>query len=104
MIVFYTRTGQLAPRAKVYGTLNLAIEGFHKTREFAVFDPLQAGNQNRSDIRTTIHWNPAIPIDINGLGKETFMTSDQRGKFMIITQGLRADGMPVFGTKVFEVR
>ncbi|MEO0338257.1 MAG: MG2 domain-containing protein [Bacteroidota bacterium] len=104
VVVFYTRTGQTAPRGKVYGTQNVTLEGFHKTREFATFDPQQAGNQNRSDIRTTIHWNPAISINKAGLGKDSFMTSDQRGQFMIIAQGLRADGMPVFGIKVYEVK
>jgi len=34
---------------------------------------------------------------------DAFKTSDQTGSFIIIAQGLRGDGQPIFGTTSFEV-
>ncbi|MEO0338258.1 MAG: Plug domain-containing protein, partial [Bacteroidota bacterium] len=104
VIHFYTARGKFNTFNRSPGIQNILLEGFHKAREFAVFDPLQTGYQNRADIRTTLHWNPAIKLDKFGVARESFTTSDQRGQFMIIAQGLREDGTPLFGSAVFEVQ
>ena len=105
VILIYTRTGGgNVPITDAPGILPITIEGFHKSREFAVFDPLTAENPNRPDLRTTLHWNPNIEVDISGQIEETFTTSDQTGTYWIIVQGLRKDGQPLFGKSKFEVK
>jgi len=105
VILIYTRTGLLANDTyqRSPGIVNGKIVGFHKAREFAVFDPNATGNQNRPDIRTTLHWNPDLQTDEAGEVTDYFTTSDQEGTFRIIVQGLRADGQPLFGMATFGV-
>lgn len=87
----------------VSGMLYSKMQGFHKDREFAVFDSEWLSDQKLSDIRTTLHWNPDLRTDDKGKVKETFTTSDQTGEFIIIAQGLRDDGTPFYGTKKIVV-
>ena len=103
VILIYTRSGNTANPVVAPGILNSRIYGFHKAREFAVFDPNLPGNQNRPDLRTTLHWNPNLRGNAHEIIKESFTTSDQSGQFLIIIQGLRKDGQVLFGMKKFEV-
>ena len=104
-VLFYTRSGSTntVKKGPSPGQLNSKFYGFHKVRQFAVFDPNGLGNQNRPDLRTTLHWNANQPTNAAGSVVETFTTSDQKGKFIIVAQGLRKDGQPYFGTAEFEV-
>jgi len=104
VILLYTRTGYGESIKKpTPGMLKVQLIGFHRAREFGVFDPNASGNHNRPDIRTTLHWNPNIVIDENGLVEEIFKTSDQKGRFIIVAQGMTGNGIPLFGKAVFEV-
>jgi hypothetical protein len=102
-ILIYSKIGSSLEAGSVVGLLKVELEGFHKAREFPVFEVMKEGNQNRPDIRTTLHWNPNLRINSEGEVEETFITSDQIGKFVIIAQGLRGDGKPLFGIKEFSV-
>jgi hypothetical protein len=102
-ILIYTKTGSSLNKPSLPGLLQVGLQGFYKAREFSVFDPTESGNENRPDIRTTIHWNPNLRTDSTGKVEESFITSDQTGKFIIIAHGLRGDGTPLFGTKEFSV-
>ena len=104
VILIYTRLGTVLSAYKQSGILNAKIVGFHKAREFAVFDSENPANSNRPDIRTTLHWNPMLEVNQLGSIQESFTTSDQKGKFIIIAQGLRKDGQLLFGQKTFEVK
>ena len=79
-VLVYSRTGSSqtqgplnSPRAK-----KVRLYGFHKARQFAVFDPTTPENNGRPDLRTTLHWNGAIKIGKDGTALETFNTSDQK--------------------------
>ncbi|MEL7159448.1 MAG: TonB-dependent receptor, partial [Bacteroidota bacterium] len=102
VILVYTRDGT-AGTSKEPGLLRGKLYGYHRAREFAVFDATLPENRNRPDLRTTLHWNPLLFTDRNGEASETLMTSDQTGRFRIIAQGLRGDGLPFFGTAIFTV-
>ncbi|MEL6944106.1 MAG: Plug domain-containing protein, partial [Bacteroidota bacterium] len=99
VVLVYTKEAKV-----VSGILNTKVNGFHKAREFAVFDSEWLGDQKLSDIRTTLHWNPDLRTDDKGKVKESFTTSDQTGEFIIIAQGLRDDGTPFYGTKKIVVK
>ncbi|MEO1261819.1 MAG: MG2 domain-containing protein [Bacteroidota bacterium] len=105
-VLVYSRTGSSLTQNPFEspGVTQAQIHGFYKAREFAVFDPLAPGNQNRPDFRTTLHWNAEIEIGEEGTAKEVFTTSDQKGRFVVIGQGLRSDGKPFFGTTEFVVK
>ena len=105
VILIYTRIGgrggSLGPSP---GIMTFDLKGFHKVREFAVFDPLTDPNPDRPDLRTTLHWNPRLEADATGQIFEKFTTSDQEGTYLIIAQGIRKDGQPLFGMSRFFVR
>ncbi|MFK7774698.1 MAG: TonB-dependent receptor plug domain-containing protein [Saprospiraceae bacterium] len=102
-ILIYSKVGSSLDSKPITGLLRIKVKGFYRAREFSVFDAMEEGNQNRPDIRTTIHWNPNLRTNSKGIVEENFITSDQTGKFIIIAQGLQADGKPLFGTKEFSV-
>lgn len=102
-ILIYTKTGTALNQLPVVGLLKTKMVGFYKAREFAIFDANEEENSNRPDIRTTLHWNPDLRTDQFGKVKEEFTTSDQTGTFIIIAQGLKKDGTPLYGIKQFEV-
>lgn len=104
VILVYSRNSNGVNNVGVPGEVWTQIEGYHKQREFPVFDPTVVGNQNRPDIRTTIFWNPLLFTDKKAKAKDRFNTSDQTGKFHVIAQGLTYDGRPVFGSTSFEVQ
>ncbi|MEM9928638.1 MAG: TonB-dependent receptor plug domain-containing protein [Bacteroidota bacterium] len=103
VILVYTRSGGGNNAAKKPGLLNTKLNGYHKVREFALFDPELPENRNRPDIRTTLHWQPNLRTSPAGQATESFISSDQPGKYFIIVQGLRQDGLPFWGTSAFEV-
>ena len=104
VVLIYTRRGYSSEsEKKIPGIIGGSLYGFHKAKEFAVFDPNAPGNQNRPDIRTTLHWNPKIPFNHQEKVQEQFSTSDQTGNFVIIAKGLRKDGQPLFGMTQFVV-
>ena len=102
-ILIYMKQGPGGMKQDAPGVLPTKIFGYHKARQFAVFDPNAIGNQNRPDFRTTIHWNGDLRVGEKGVAKDVFNTSDQVGKFIIIAQGLRKDGQPFYGTASFQV-
>lgn len=102
-VLLYTRRGGTGEFSPEPGVLRTYFKGYHKAREFAVFDADLPENRNRPDLRTTLHWNPQIRTNLLGNAVESFFASDQTGRFIIIAQGLRNDGRPYFGTTEIRV-
>lgn len=44
------------------------------------------------DLRNLLYWNPAIILTANKLQAFDFFTSDQAGRYLVVTQGLTPDG------------
>ncbi len=102
VISVYTKEGATGSK-NVPGVRSTSIYGFHKSKQFAVFDYDDPENKYRDDIRTTLHWNPSLITDITGAGFDQFLTSDKKGKYIIVAQGLKYDGTPLFGTSSFFI-
>ncbi len=94
IISFRTYKGDLAgfqldPRA-----VQLEYDGLQARREF--YAPQYATPQqleNRlPDFRTLLHWNPQVRTGAPGKADLTFYTSDQDGNYLIVVQGMTADG------------
>lgn len=75
-------------------------------KEYSFYVPKYDTPESRSvkDIRSTVYWNPGIETDDEGKAKFSFYTSDERGVFRVIVEGMDATGN--FGRSVFryEVR
>ncbi|MEM6631905.1 MAG: MG2 domain-containing protein [Bacteroidota bacterium] len=104
VILIYTRLTSYLTDQSTPGLLRFSHIGFHKAREFAVFDSTDPKNTDRPDLRTTLHWNPHIAVKGNSAHTEFFETSDQAGSFTAIVQGIRKNGQVLWGSKQFEVK
>ncbi len=103
ILVYTRRGGGSSVGSNQPGVLEAQLTGYHKVREFADFDFQLVANQNRPDIRTTLHWNPLLRTNLLGNTQESFFCSDQSGDYLLLVQGLRQDGRPYFGTASFSV-
>jgi hypothetical protein len=77
--------------------------GYYKPREFyspkygTEFDHLYPDN------RTTLYWAPVIRTDSLGFAAVEFYSSDTRGNFEAVLEGISGKGIPAEGKANFEV-
>ena len=102
-IMLYTRRGGSGNSVRQPGVVDISFPGYHVAREFATFDADAPGNSNRPDYRTTLHWNPLLFTGGNGLVRDGFTASDDRGRFLVLAQGLTVRGRPYVGLAEFLV-
>lgn len=91
---------ELDPRALV-----IDYEGMQLQREFyspSYDDP--AAMQHLPDFRTLLYWSPEIAADKNGEHHLRFFTSDKKGNYIAVIQGLTANGQCGNTVLPFEVR
>ncbi|WP_139377395.1 hypothetical protein [Daejeonella lutea] len=85
--------------------LVIDYEGLQLQREF--FSPLYETEVERSsrlpDMRQLLYWSPNVRTDKNGKSSVSFYTSDQSGKYVVVIQGITADGKPGSAAATFEV-
>ena len=55
------------------------------------------------DLRATVHWEPVIHTDEQGLARFSFYTADQPGTYRLKLEGLTADGIPLTGQQTIRV-
>ena len=81
-------------------------EGLSMQREF--YDPVyptpEAAATHLPDFRNVLYWTPSVPLGAGGKGALTFYTSDLPGKYIVIAEGLTADGSAGTGIATFEVK
>lgn len=85
------------------GLKRTEVIGYHLAKEFAIIDAPSTDTNFRPDIRSTLHWNPKISLSNKRTTKESFTTSDTAGEYIIVAQGIRKNGVPLFGSLVFNV-
>jgi hypothetical protein len=58
----------------------------------------------RNDGRTTLLWQPEIKLNKDGQTTIEFYTSDKKGRFIGVIQGIAGNGSPVYGSFEFDVK
>ena len=89
------------------GSVVIDYQGLQLEREFysPQYPTLQAKASRIPDLRSLLYWAPSINLHNTEEGERvSFYTSDQPGKYLIVVQGLLADGTPVSSYKTFEVK
>jgi len=61
------------------------------------------GSYDKETIRRTVHWDPIITTDDDGVAKISFYTSDYIGTYHIDVQGITSKGQPISQTMTFSV-
>ncbi|WP_137759723.1 hypothetical protein [Pontibacter sp. SGAir0037] len=89
---------KLSPHA-----LLMEYEGMQLEREFyaPTYDSEAAKSSRLADFRNLLFWSPNLRTDKNGKGTVEFYTSDLAGKYIIVVQGLSADGK--VGSKILTL-
>jgi hypothetical protein len=92
---------QIDPNALV-----VEYEGLQQQRAFYSprYDSQEAGESHMPDFRNVLYWAPRISTGANGKSQLSFYTSDIKGKFAIVIQGISKEGMPGNSVTFFEVR
>jgi hypothetical protein len=92
---------QIDPNAMV-----VEYEGIQQQREF--YSPVYATTEEQQshmpDFRNVLYWAPKISTGKEGKSAVSFYTSDMKGKYAVIIQGLSPDGLPGKTVGFFEVR
>lgn len=91
---------ELDPKATVFD-----YESLQSQREF--YSPkyetdVQAAS-HLPDFRNVLYWSPSLKLSNAKAAKVEFYTSDKTGKYVVVVQGIDADGKCVSGTHYFEV-
>ena len=63
-----------------------------------------SNNFQKPDNRTTLIWNPEITLNDKGEETINFYTSDVKGKFVGIIEGIDSNGVPVKSKFYFTVK
>jgi hypothetical protein len=81
--------------------LTIDYEGLQMQREFYVPDySTEAQLNNRiPDLRNTLLWVPNVSSN-----QISFYTGDNKGKFLVVLQGITENGQPISSTAQFEVK
>lgn len=107
LLIITSKTGRDARNSgfQPRGLLALQPQGVAVSREF--YKPVyQSGSTDEftNDLRTTIHWEPALVSDEDGQATFDFYTSDEPGTYQMIIEGLDLNGRLLHRTKRFEVK
>jgi hypothetical protein len=87
-------------------TVVLDYEGLQLQREFysPVYDNENQQKSRTPDFRNVLYWSPSV--NMNGQGKSgvSFYSSDEKGKYVGLIQGINAKGDAGSQTFTFEVK
>jgi hypothetical protein len=106
ILSFHTYNGDLEGLTLDPDALVMDFEGLQVKREFRA--PLYPTDQERAgrkpDYRTLLWWTPEVSGDSSGKPGFRFYTSDLKGRFLILVQGMDNRGHIGFAEKIIEVR
>lgn len=100
---FITYKGDLPNYRLDPHTTVIDYQGLQKKRDFyaPIYDTQEQVNSRLPDFRTLLLWTPEIKTNEQGTGKLDFYTSDIPGKYLIVIEGITANGES--GSKMFEL-
>ncbi|MBB6612543.1 hypothetical protein H7F15_15970 [Pontibacter sp. Tf4] len=105
LVSFITYTGDLAGFEPDPRALMQSYEGLQLQREFyaPVYDTPEHKLSRLADFRNLLHWAPDLKLETGTKAEKSFYTSDQTGTYLVVVQGLTADGKAGSKTYTFTV-
>ena len=97
MIVINTKHGHFTPKATP-GLIKFIPLGYSEPDEFYMpqYNDPEILKAPEIDYRSTIYWQPVVPIDSSGQTSLSFFTADMAGSYTITVEGLGKNGEPVY--------
>ncbi len=98
-------SGELGAAQIDPNSLVVEYEGLQQQREFYSpnYSSREAEESHLPDFRNVLYWAPRINTGTSGKSRLTFYTSDLKGKFAVVVQGITSEGLPGKTTAFFEV-
>jgi hypothetical protein len=101
-----TYTADLSDLELDPGVVAVDYEGLQPERIF--YSPLYASGEDRNsrlpDFRNVLHWSPNLHTNETGHASAGFYSSDLKGKYAVVVQGLSPDGKAASGLAFLEVK
>lgn len=104
VISFFTYHGDLADFKLDNNNLVADYAGLELDRQF--YSPKYTSDDQQDhipDFRTTLFWNPQTNTNANGETKVSFFTGDVAGDYVVVIQGVGANGDTGTATETFHV-
>jgi hypothetical protein len=102
LLSFTTYQGDLQGFPLDARTLLTDYEGLSGQREF--FAPrYEAAANTLPDLRNLLHWQPNLTLAPGATQELDFFTSDQAGRYVVVVQGLAANGQAGSASTTFDV-
>jgi hypothetical protein len=86
-------------------SLVIEYDGLQQQREFysPQYGSKEAEESHIPDFRNVLYWAPQITTGLDGKSQISFYSSDLKGKFAVVVQGITPDGLPGKTVTQFEV-
>jgi hypothetical protein len=86
-------------------SLVIEYDGLQQQREFysPQYGSREAEETHIPDFRNVLYWAPQITTGSDGKSQLSFYSSDLKGKFAVVVQGITANGLPGKTVTQFEV-
>ena len=86
-------------------SLVIEYDGLQQQREFysPQYGSREAEDSHIPDFRNVLYWAPQITTGSDGKSQLSFYSSDLKGKFAVVVQGITANGLPGKTVTQFEV-
>lgn len=94
-IVIYTKKGENSKiEIPPFHIKNIFPLGYQQPVEFYTpkYDTPEKRNAPTPDLRTTIHWQPVVRTDSEGVASFEFYTADDQTNYTVVIEGLANDG------------
>ncbi|KAA9338156.1 hypothetical protein F0P96_04725 [Hymenobacter busanensis] len=106
LVSYRTYKGDMANHQLDARALVQEYEGVQWQREFYAprYDTPNDQQRRLPDLRNLLYWNPAVLTDASGASQQTWYTADEAGTYLVVVQGLGANGQSGSATYRFEVK
>ena len=98
-------TGEIGATQIDPNALVVEFEGLQQQRAFysPSYDSEAARDSHIPDFRNVLNWTPQMKLGPDGVARVNFFSSDLKGKFAVIVQGISKNGLPGRAVSFFEV-
>lgn len=106
VIVITSKSGEALTRNYTpKGIIVVSPKGIHMNKVFYApkYDVSSGGIGQMADLRTLIHWEPSLVLDMTGEAHFSFYTADEKGTYLITIEGLDLYGRICHTVYTFEV-
>lgn len=104
LVITTKRGGGGSSSRFVPGIITYAPKGYHTSREFYSPKYEPGAQDNRSDFRSTVYWNPHVITDPQGKGQFSFFNTDEAGTYRIVVEGIDMMGRLARAVYTYEVK